>query len=114
MADFSIEFDKESDFIVYLHEFRQRIDLNAFFTAKLFIDGNMAFFHIKPLIFPFYWMAPIIWIMGSVFAQGFNMGVFVAGCVPGITFLLYTRYWYIMALYIGKWKGGYRGKIKVL
>ena len=114
MADFSIEFEKGSDIEEYFSSIVKKIDINAFFSAKLFIDDNLAFFHIKPLIFPMYWISPIIWIFSWVLMGTFNLTVFLIGGIPAISFLFYTKQWYIIVLYIGKWKGKYKGKIKPL
>lgn len=114
MTDFSIEFEEGSDITEYFNEFKKNIKKTPFISAKLFIEDNHAFFHIKPLMFPMYWFAPVIWIIGYIFTGRLSRGFFLAGMVPGLTFLLYTKYWYIMMLYIGKWKGKYKGKIQLL
>lgn len=113
MADFSIQFQKDSDIILYLEKFRQNIKKTPFFDVKLFIEDNFAFFHIRPLIFPIYWLSPIIWCIG-IFMFGFNLKLLIFGAIPGLTYLLYIRPWYVLMFYIGKWKGKYKGWIKLL
>lgn len=114
MADFSISFDNEGNFLQYLEDFKTRIDLNPMFNVKIFQEDNFVFFHIKPLIFPLYLFSPIIWILGFAFAGGFNWLILGIGSIPGFTLLLYSKYWYILALYIAKWRGKIEGKIYML
>lgn len=114
MADFSISFEEGSDVMVYLDSFKQRIAYNAYFDAKLFIEGNQAFFHIKPLLFPIYRISPIIWAIGWGITGRMSWPLFVIGGIPSLIFPLYTKYWYILFLYLGKWRGKIKGKITVL
>jgi len=113
MTDFSIKFEQNSDIPIYLEQFRKNIKKTPLFDVKLFIEDDMAFFHIRPLFFPLYWLSPCILTIGY-FIGGFNWPLLIIACIPGITVLVYMKHWYILFLYIGKWKGRYRGKFRVL
>jgi len=113
MADFSISFDEKGDIPKYLDDFTQNIKKTPFFDIRLFRERGFAFFHIKPIMFPLYYISFIIWGFGFAINRGFSFPVLLIGGIPGISYLFYNKFWYIIVMYIGKWKKGYKGKIKL-
>lgn len=113
MADFSIEFEENDTIFEFFDEYMNRLKINTFIDGKLFLDGNFAFFHIRPLVFPFYILGIFIWVIGMVLG-GFGWGVFFAGLVPFSSIIFYMPIFYYIMLRIGLSKKKYKGKIKLL
>lgn len=114
MTDFSIEFDEDSTVKLYLLKVKQNIIKASFLDVKIFFEPGFAFFHIKPLMWPLYWLCPFIWVAGYVIQGELSLPALLIGAIPGFSLLFYIKYWYIMGLYIGKWKGKYKGNLRAL
>jgi len=113
MVDFSVRYKGEG-MKSYLQTIEENVKRTPFMNAKVFISEDMAFIHIRPLIFPFHYFAPMIWIFGFLITGGFNLVVMGIGMIPGFMYLFYNKYFYVMMLYIGKRKNNVMGSFKLL
>lgn len=97
----------------FIDAFSYRIKSIPFVDGEAITKGNKAIFHIRPLVWPIYWIGIMIWVSG--FIAGLSKPAYlVAGLIPFLTVLFYMRSWYVLLLYIGLRKAKYRGKLRML
>lgn len=110
MATICIKYNANSQVKDFIKSIRDNARKVPTVEVKVIIEDEIAFINIRPLIFPFWILGPLIWLAGLILQGEFSSSFMYAGLVPFAMVIFWSKYFYMLLFMVGikrKKIGGY-------